>query len=370
MPTPFLSSEEYDERAHQLYDAGEYEQALSVLDEGLALYPNAIELHVGVAYARLAREEFAWAKRAFEHALSLDSDHEDALGGLGETRLRMGNEEDALRLFRRTVDLGFSDDVELMLQIGRALFREGLAEESREYFEFAVRQAPESAEAISLLAYAHHRSGDDEAAISLLRRALRCDPTYAEARVYLGNVLYDGGEAQAALYHLDRTNPEDHWDELGIWRLLDLKRSIHKLDSSDADVARWERRILELNEEVDPIDAMLAEIEQRFAVEDEQLARQQLELFGAMLSELAERGPDERAHRIMLRDGRAVQGTWEEIVRQMKEANASFVGRPVHDFMMSEARRGYTQTGVHIPISDAESFIKGSADAGLLRILR
>lgn len=370
MATPFLSSEEYDERAHQLYDAGEYEQALSVLDEGLALYPNAIELHVGVGYARLAREEFAWAKRAFGHALKLDPDHEDGLGGLGETMLRIGREEEAQRLFRRTIDLGYADDVELMMQIGRALFREGLAEESREYFELAIRQAPESAEALSLLAYAQHRSGDDEAAISLLRRALRSDPTYAEARVYLGNVLYDGGEAQAALYHLDRTTPEDHWDELGIWRLLDLKRSIHKLDSSDPDFARWEKRIIELNADVDPIDAMLTEIEQRFAVEDEHLARQQLELFGAMLSELAVRGTDERPHRIMLRDGRALQGTWEEIVRQMKEANTSFVGRPLHDFMMNEARRGYTQTGVHIPIGDAESFIKGSADAGLLRILR
>jgi hypothetical protein len=69
MPTPFLSSEEYDERAHQLYNDGQYEEALTVLREGLALYPNAVELHVGVGYARLAREEYAWARRAFEEAL-------------------------------------------------------------------------------------------------------------------------------------------------------------------------------------------------------------------------------------------------------------------------------------------------------------
>jgi Flp pilus assembly protein TadD len=59
MPTPFLSSEEYDERAHQLYNEGQYDQALDVLREGLALYPHAVELHVGVGYARLAREEYA-----------------------------------------------------------------------------------------------------------------------------------------------------------------------------------------------------------------------------------------------------------------------------------------------------------------------
>src|ERR687898_1975080 len=111
MPTPFLSSEEYDE-------------ALTVLREGLALYPSSVELHIGVGYARLAREEHAWARRSFEEALVLEPEHEDALAGLGETLLKFGLEEAALRCFRRTLELGYSDDLDLMLQIGRALFRE------------------------------------------------------------------------------------------------------------------------------------------------------------------------------------------------------------------------------------------------------
>ena len=81
MPSPFLSSEEYDERAHQLYNEGQYDEALGVLREGLTLYPNAVELHIGVGYARLAREEYAWGRRSFEEALILDSEHEDALAG-------------------------------------------------------------------------------------------------------------------------------------------------------------------------------------------------------------------------------------------------------------------------------------------------
>ena len=63
MPTPFLSSEEYDERAHALYDEGKYDEALVLLREAVALYPSAVELHVGFGYARLAREEYAWARR-------------------------------------------------------------------------------------------------------------------------------------------------------------------------------------------------------------------------------------------------------------------------------------------------------------------
>ena len=139
MPTPFLSSEEYDERAHQLYNEGQYDEALDVLREGLALYPHAVELHIGVGYARLAREEYAWARGSFETAMVLDPDHEDGLAGLGETMLWLGQEELAVRTFRRVLELGYSDDIDLMLQVGRALFRQGLMEEARDLFEIAVR---------------------------------------------------------------------------------------------------------------------------------------------------------------------------------------------------------------------------------------
>src|SRR5207237_6293562 len=125
MPTPFLSSEEYDERAHQLYNDGQYDEALEVLREGLTLYPNSVELHVGVGYAQLAREEFAWARQSFEQALVLEPEHEDGLAGLGETLLRLGQDDAAQRCFRRTLELGYADDVDLMLQVGRSRFREG-----------------------------------------------------------------------------------------------------------------------------------------------------------------------------------------------------------------------------------------------------
>ena len=130
MTNPFLSSEEYDERAHAFYNEGKYEDALAVLKEGLSLYPHAVELHVGLGYARLAREEYAWARRAFDEALGLDAEHEDALAGLGEILLKIGQQDAALAAFRQTLTLGYQDDIELMLQIGRALFREGLIEEA------------------------------------------------------------------------------------------------------------------------------------------------------------------------------------------------------------------------------------------------
>ncbi|MBA3855144.1 MAG: hypothetical protein C0503_12080, partial [Gemmatimonas sp.] len=184
MPSPFLSSEEYDERAHQLYNEGNYDDALALLREGLGLYPNSVELHVGVGYARLARDEFAWARRSFEEALILDPEHEDALAGLGEVLLKLGQDEAGLKSFRRILELGYNDDIELMLQVGRALFREGYMEDAKDFFEIAVQQTPENAEAVSMVGYTQHRLGDEAGAAETLRKALQLDPEHSEARIY------------------------------------------------------------------------------------------------------------------------------------------------------------------------------------------
>src|SRR3989440_5435100 len=193
MSDPFLSSDEYDERAHQLYNEGHYDDAIDALREGLALYPHAVELHVGLGYARLAREEYAWARRAFEEARGLDPDHEDALAGLGEVLLKFGERAAALASFERVVSLGFHDDHDLMLQIGRALFREGVLDQARRFFEGALGAHPDSADAAACVGYAAHRLADEGGSLHWLRRALGLRSSLAETRSEFANPVYDCG---------------------------------------------------------------------------------------------------------------------------------------------------------------------------------
>jgi tetratricopeptide (TPR) repeat protein len=382
MATPFLSSEEYDERAHALYNEGQYDEALTVLREGLTLYPNSVELHVGVGYAQLALEEYGWARRSFEQALVLEPEHEDGLAGLGETLLKLGQDEAGLRCFHRTLELGYADDVELMLQVGRALFREASLRDralffdtAKEFFEVATKQVPDSAEAVACLGYAQHRLGDDEASIASLRRSLQLDGDHAEARIYLANILYDQTEYEAALYHFERTSPDDHWDELGIWRLIELKRSVYRLDENDAELKPWDERLNELAGDLDDIDTMLMELEARPGADGApaaETARGQLELFGSLLSSLVEQKqptPPTDAHQIVVPDGMEFDGSWEEIVRSMRD-RTGYPSDSMQEFMCGMSQNGFRQTGVRIPTHDAESFIRGSAVAGLLRIVR
>lgn len=451
MSDAFLSSEEYDERAHALYNEGRYDEALELLREGLALYPSAVELHVGVGYARLARDEIAWARRAFEEALTLDAEHEDALAGMGEVLLKLGRVDEAMRAFDTTVALGYDDDTDLMLQIGRALFREGYIEGALAYFERAVANTPDHAEAVACVGYAQHRLGRDADAITTLRRALALDDSFGEARVYLGNLLYDAGDMEGALQELERTAPADHWDELGIWRLLELRKASEALGTNDPALAPWESRLAELTVEPDAIDELLAEVEVHFAESQARDANadgantddanaserdgydrtgsattdgsadgessEQLRTLGSLLRSLAserEEAPtiddllamdaatltspssatrdakrdasrehasrdhasresarerrDDPAHRVVLGDGRALEGTWEEIVGAWRDATDA--SRTVDEFMAKQARRHYGATGVQIATTGAEAFLRGSEDAGILRIVR
>jgi len=372
MSDPFLSSDEYDERAHQLYNEGQYDEAMDVLREGLGLYPHAVELHVGMGYARLAREEYAWARRAFEEAVGLDGDHEDSLAGLGEVLLKFGDRAGAMGCFDRILALGFRDDHDLMLQIGRALFRESVLDHARRYFEVALTAHPDSAEAAACVGYAAHRLADEGGALHWLRRALELEPAHAEARVYLANLLYDRGEYEAALFHLERTDPDEHFDGLAIWRLIELKKSVYRLPDDDPELVPWHGRLAELAGDAEPEDLLLAEIE-AMGPDGQMRDPRQLELFGTLLTELQgmrtrSGGGDE--HHVRTAGGVTYTGTWEEIVRQMHAAAGPGTGESLQEYMTASALRGRRQTGVAIPATDPESFLRGSADAGLLRILR
>ncbi|HUG42533.1 MAG TPA: tetratricopeptide repeat protein [Longimicrobiales bacterium] len=363
MPDPFLSSEEYDERAHKLYDRGEYETALDTLKEGLRLYPHSVELYVGLGYTRLAREEFAWAKQAFEKALVLDPEHDDGMVGLGEALLRFGRTAEALDLFGRVRNGPAGEDAELLLSMGRALYREQRFEDARDFFNLVLKNDPEDADATAALAFTLHRLGKDKAAVRELRGALALNPKHHEARIYLAHLLYDRGDWKGALEGFAAVSPTAHWDALAVWRLIELKRTIGGLDAADPELVVWEGRLDELEGESDPVEELLAEIES--GVRREELPV--VESPHGWTHSVSQ--PDEKWHRVLLPDGTAFEGTWLDIVRQLRD-QAGRSDETIAQFMRRWAEDARVRIGVGVPTDDAEAFLLAHARAGLLHIER
>ena len=359
MPTPFLSSEEYDERAHKQYDRGDYDAALSTLKEALQLYPHSVELHVGLGYTRLAREEYAWALQAFEKALVLDPEHDDGMVGMGETLLRFGRHQEAAVLFDRVRTGPSGDDPELLLTMGRALYREGQFVAARECFETVADHYPEDPDATAALAFTIHRLGEEEGAIRGLQAALALNPRHQEARIYLGHMLYDRGDYKGALESFVLLPPAEHWDPLAVWRLMELKKSVGGLDPSDPELVVWEARLDDLEGEIDPVDDMLAEIEA--AVLDDQGDLRK--------SHGAGKPVEPPVHRVRLPDGTRFEGSWNDIVRQLRD-QAGRSDESIAQFMRRWAEDTRVRIGVGVPVDDPEGFLLAHARAGLLHIER
>jgi Flp pilus assembly protein TadD len=359
MATPFLSSEEYDERAHRYYDDGDYDAALDTLKEALRLYPHSVELYVGLGYTRVAREEFAWAKQAFERALVLDPEHEDGMVGLGEALLRFGQQAEALRLFSQVRAIGCGEDLDLLLTMGRALYRERLYTDARQVLEEAVDAHPNSAEASAAYAYTLHRLDEETAARRQLRRALHLDNEYHEARVYLGHLLYDRGDWVGAAREFERVPPLEHWDTLAIWRLIELKRALEGLEPGAPELGVWERRLEEVEAAQDPVDELLAEIEAGGQ-------QPEPEPTAAALAVVAALEGDAEPHRVHLPDGGVIVGTWKDIVEALHQIRAP--GEPVAQFMRRLADEARVRAGVTVTAEDPCSFVQAGARAGFWEI--
>ncbi len=358
----FWNGEQFDAEAQRLYEVGDYDGALDILKRALSRFPDSIELLVSMGYTRLAREEYAWARMTFAQALALDPEHEEALAGIGEAMLKLGERAAAFRAFETLIELGYEADVELMLCVGRSLLREGLLDRAERFFRLARAADPESADTALDLAYTFYRKGDAEAALYWSREAVRLDDGFTDASTLYGNVLYERGEFHSALAQLERIAPEQLTDPTVAWRIIELKRRIQNLAADAPEVRPYMEALEELAADPGPEERLLAEIEARENGSRGPWTPGQLDLFG--------RPPEFTAedwHRVRAADGAVFEGDWDTIVRTMRDRSTN-PSLSVWDFMREEARRLGQLTGCPVSCDSPRAFIEDSARVGALEI--
>ena len=356
-------ADEFDAEAQRLYDEGEYGAALDLLGEGLVLHPDSVDLRLTLAYTHLATREYAWARAAFEQTLSLEPDHEEALVGLGDALLKLGDRPGAFLAFHRVRELGFGDDPDLMLAVGRSLYREEMYERAVRYY----RRAGERAAALAELGYCLSQLGREDEAADHVARALELDPDQHEARAFLGNLRYEDGDYDGALEAFSRVPAAEMWDPLAVWRTVELLRGYRELPSDDPELEPYLEQLERLSTAAGPVDRLLAEVvdDGGGAASGDEQDRNQLDLFA--LSARAPEGRDPEVHTVRTRNGRLYRGDWLSIVEAMRDQS----GDPsvtVAEFMRETARLVRNVTGMTVPEDDPEAFLRASARAGILRI--
>lgn len=357
--------DEFDAEAQRHYDDGDFGAALDVLDEGLILYPDSVALRLTLAYTHLAVREYAWARAAFERTLSLEPDHEEALVGLGDALLKLGERSGAFLAFHRVRELGFADDPDLMLAVARSLYREQMYERAIRHY----RLAGESAAALAELGYCLSQLGRRDEAARHVARALELDADLHEARAFLGNLRYEDGDYEGALVAFRRVPAGEMWDPLAVWRTVELLRGYHELPSDDPELAPYLERLEDLSTAAGPVDRLLAEVASDGSGDgsDEAQDRNQLDLFA--LNARAPEGREPEVHTVRTRNGRRFTGDWLSIVEAMRDQSGD-PSATIAEFMRETARLVRNVTGMTVPEDDPEAFLRASARAGILDIER
>ncbi len=119
------------------------DEAISLLDRGLQLDPKNASAYFDLGNARIMQSQFGMALKAFEQATNLKPTFWEALNNQALVLYEMGNRDEAIRRWRRVLEI--ENNPEPMLALASALFQQG---------------------------------GRREEAITLAREALAKDPNY------------------------------------------------------------------------------------------------------------------------------------------------------------------------------------------------
>jgi tetratricopeptide (TPR) repeat protein len=124
------------EHAGQLARTGKVDEAIAVLESGLALMPDAVDLQKDLALLLLRRNERARARAMLLQALTAAPERPDILVGLAQAMLLDGEYAAAADTYRRALALR-PDDAMARADLGRCLLEMG----ERDAGEASIRMA-------------------------------------------------------------------------------------------------------------------------------------------------------------------------------------------------------------------------------------
>jgi tetratricopeptide (TPR) repeat protein len=158
---------------------GDYALSAEAFQACLAKRPEWPEAHLnaGIAYARSGNPDSA--RRAFDEVRMLRPDSTDAVRGLAALALEQQDFEEAYNLHRKLIEMG-ERSPELYYNAGLLCQKRGDHGDAVLYYQQAVTEDPQFAEALLNMGHAQMAMGMEEEARSSWRKAIREKPELAQ----------------------------------------------------------------------------------------------------------------------------------------------------------------------------------------------
>lgn len=153
-------------------DAGRYDMAVDVLEQGVAIDPDSADIHyeLGIAWDRQGNREKTVEQ--MKTVIELDPEHADGLNYLGYTWAEAGIRlDEAEGLIRRALELK-PESGYILDSMGWVYFQKGDIDRAVPYLEQAVEKRPLDPIILEHLGDAYREMGRTEDALALYRRAL------------------------------------------------------------------------------------------------------------------------------------------------------------------------------------------------------
>jgi len=221
-------AEQQVERAHELYEAGRWDEAEAALRQAIAVNPYQPEwqFNLGLTLEAAGRLEDALGAFRSSYELSEKGDPQSAMI-LGSTLIELDRPEEAIEWLERSLELAPAN-VDAHVHLIDALALVGRHEDAELHFYMAVQLSPESAPAHAALAESLLDRREYDRAVWCLREAARLDPYLPRVHARLAKACAETGRIERArqLYLRElRRNPGDIETIVDLGRLLmDMNR--------------------------------------------------------------------------------------------------------------------------------------------------
>ncbi len=244
----WFDAEDHVERAHELYEAGRWDEAEKELRQALARNPFQAEWHFNLALTLEAAGRFRDAADSYKKSFELGTGDAQTAILVGLNSLRAGDPEGSLPWLERAAELDGSRVDALIYKI-EALTQIGKHEQAEVTFYLAQQVDPESAELYAAMAESLLARDLHDKAVWCLREAARLDPELPRVEAKLAEAYARTGRLERARQLYLR---ELRRDPGSIDTLLDLGELLVEMNR-DAEASEKFRRVLEL--EPDNADA-------------------------------------------------------------------------------------------------------------------
>ena len=156
-------------------------KASDACQKALKLDSQHPETHLNMAAIAFAKQNYEVAITSYTKALDYRNGYVDALFGLGDTFIKLGQVENGLKNYQQILTYQ-PNNVAALTRIGIALRILERVDEAVEHYKKAINQLPDEPDLYNNLSFLYQRIGDKSEAASCLRKLLKLTPDDQGAR--------------------------------------------------------------------------------------------------------------------------------------------------------------------------------------------